>query len=138
MPDRLVVGDVRGAEAMSLVSALCSSVDGATVAMTGEGGNAALTRLATLARLTAAGGADGVVRELVAASVELVIHVVRGPDGTVRINTIEEVVGYNEQTFDTQLLFHQKDAGFAATGTVPRFYTELAARGIAADQAVFR
>jgi pilus assembly protein CpaF len=106
--------------------------------MSGEGANAALSRLSLLARLTANAGADAVVRELVAASVELVLHVVRAPDGTVKINSIEEVVGYSDAGFETQVLFHQKDAGFAATGTVPRFYTELAARGIAADQAVFR
>ena len=50
MPDRLVVGEVRGREALPLVHALNASVDGAVVAMTGEGANAALNRLATLAR----------------------------------------------------------------------------------------
>ena len=55
MPDRLVVGEVRGREALPLINALNASIDGAVVAMTGEGASAALTRLATLARVVAAG-----------------------------------------------------------------------------------
>jgi pilus assembly protein CpaF len=138
MPDRLVVGDVRGTEAFAVISALCSSVDGAVIATSGEGANAALARVATLARLQAGPEADAAVRELVASAIEIVLHVVRAPGGQIKIHAVEEVVGYNEATFDTQVLFQQKDNGFAATGTVPRFYGELAARGITADQAVFR
>jgi pilus assembly protein CpaF len=140
VPDRLIVGEVRGREAMPLISALDSSVDGAVVGAAGEGANAALGRIATLCRAmsTGAPGADLALRELVAQAFEIVIHVVRWADGTVRVAAIEEVVGCSEAAFDTHVLFEQKDNGYAATGTVPRFYAELAARGIPADQAVFR
>jgi pilus assembly protein CpaF len=136
-PDRLVVGEVRGREALPLVQALCASIDGAAVAMTGEGANAALGRLATLSRL-AAPGADGAIRELVAQAFEIVLHVARWSDGTVRVLSIEEVVGCTEATFETNVLFQFTGGAFVATGTVPRFYAELEARGIPADQAVFR
>ncbi|MEO7093164.1 MAG: ATPase, T2SS/T4P/T4SS family, partial [Polyangiales bacterium] len=136
-PDRLVVGEVRGREAMPLVHALNASIDGAVVAMTGDGSNAALTRLATLCRLTAPTAVDA-VRELVAQAFEIVVHVVRWSDGSLRVTSIEEVVGCTETTFDTHVLFHFNNANFVATGTVPRFYSELEARGIPADQAVFR
>jgi len=104
--------------------------------MTGEGGNVALTRLATLAR--AAGGADAAVRELVAQAFEIVVHVSRTPDGSIRVMAIEEVTGFAENSFDTHVLFHYQNNSFSPTGTVPRFYSELEARGIPADQAVFR
>jgi len=136
-PDRLVVGEVRGREALPLIQALCASIDGAVVAMTGEGGNAALGRLAMLSRLSAP-GADGAIRELVAQAFEIVIHVTRWSDGTLRVLSVEEVVGCTETTFDTHVLFQFRDGAFVATGTVPRFYAELEARGIPADQAVFR
>ncbi|HEX7839459.1 MAG TPA: ATPase, T2SS/T4P/T4SS family, partial [Kofleriaceae bacterium] len=136
-PDRLIVGEVRGNEALPLVQALCASIDGAVVAMTGEGAGAALGRLAMLGRLTAPGG-DGAVRELVAQAFEIVIHVTRWSDGAIRVLSIEEVVGCTDTTFDTHVLFQFRDGAFVATGTVPRFYTELEARGIPADQAVFR
>jgi pilus assembly protein CpaF len=136
-PDRLIVGEVRGQEALPLVQALCASIDGAVVAMTGEGANASLGRLAMLSRLSAP-GADGAIRELVAQAFEIVIHVTRWTDGTLRVLSIEEVVGCTEATFDTHVLFQFSGGAFVATGTVPRFYGELEARGIPADQAVFR
>ena len=137
-PDRLVIGEVRGREAMPVISALCSSVDGAVVAMTGEGASPTLNRLAALARIAAPMGADGAIRELVAQAIEIVVHVVRFADGSIRVHAIEEVTGFTETGFDTHVLFQHRDGQYAATGTVPRFYAELEARGIPADQAVFR
>jgi pilus assembly protein CpaF len=136
-PDRLVVGEVRGREALPLTQVLCASIDGAVVAMSGEGASAALGRLATLARIAAPGG-DPAIRELVAQAFEIVIHVIRWSDGTLRVLSIEEVAGCSETTFETHVLFQFSGGAFAATGTVPRFYAELDARGIAADPAVFR
>ena len=48
------------------------------------------------------------------------------------------MIGCTDQNFDTHVLFQFRDGTFVATGTVPRFYAELEARGIPADQAVFR
>jgi hypothetical protein len=67
-----------------------------------------------------------------------VIHVARHADGSIKIHSIEEVTGVSDTTFDTQIVFAFRDNGFLPTGTVPRFYSELEARGIHADQAVFR
>jgi pilus assembly protein CpaF len=137
MPDRLVVGEVRGREALPLIYALNAHVDGAIVAMTGEGANAVLDRLAMLAR-SAQVGDDAATRELVASSFEIVIHVARQADGGIKVHSIEEVTGVSETTFETQLVFAYQNNGFSPTGTVPRFYGELEARGIPADQAVFK
>jgi pilus assembly protein CpaF len=138
LPDRLIVGEVRGREAMPLVQALSSSVDGAVVAMTGDGANATLNRLATLARATQPAGSDSAIRELVASAFEIVLHVGRTADGGIRVHSIEEVTGVSETTFETQVVFRLEGSTFIATGAVPRFYGELEARGIPADQAVFR
>jgi pilus assembly protein CpaF len=81
---------------------------------------------------------DSSIRELVAQAFEIVIHVARWSDGTLRVLAIEEIIGTNEAAFDTHVLFQFRDGNFLATGTVPRFYAELEARGIPADQAVFR
>jgi pilus assembly protein CpaF len=135
-PDRLIVGEVRGDEALALAQALCAAIDGAVVVMTGEGAAAALGRMAMLARLSAPAG-DLAIRELVAQAFEIVIHVARWSDGTMRVLSIEEVVGVGDAGFETHVLFQFRDGAFGATGTVPRFYAELEARGIPADQAVF-
>jgi pilus assembly protein CpaF len=140
-PDRLVVGDVKGREALPLISTLCSSIDGAIVAMNGDGAQSALNRLVTLGRVGSIGssaGHDNALRELVAQAFEIVIHVARWPDGTIKVLSIEEVTGCSDAGFDTTVLFQYANNAFAATGTVPRFYSELEARGIPADQAVFR
>ncbi|MBA2543085.1 MAG: CpaF family protein, partial [Deltaproteobacteria bacterium] len=138
-PDRLVVGDVKGREALPLVSSLCSGIDGAIVAMSGESSQAALNRLVTLGRIAPGGGMiDGALRELVAQAFEIVIHVTRWADGTIKVMAIEEIVGSTETSFDTHVLFQFGNNAHSATGTVPRFYSELEARGIPADQAVFR
>lgn len=138
LPDRLVIGEVRGSEAMGVVSALTSSVDGAIVGMTGEGANAVLHRLATLARATSAAGADPAIRELCATAFEIVLHVARHADGSIKVHSIEEITGVSDALFETQPLFQYQNGSFVATGTVPRFYSDLEARGIPADQAVFR
>ncbi|HEY5922593.1 MAG TPA: ATPase, T2SS/T4P/T4SS family, partial [Kofleriaceae bacterium] len=133
LPDRIVIGEVRGREAMSLVQALSSSVDGAIVAATGEGANAVLNRVAMLARATQPFGSDVAIRELVATAFEIVVHVGRAADGALRVHSIEEVTGVAESHFDTDVVFQLKDGNFAASGKVPTFYSALGA-----DQAVFR
>jgi pilus assembly protein CpaF len=137
-PDRIVVGEVRGREAAQLVHALTSSVDGAIVGMTGEGASTTLNRLAMLARITQPASSDAAIRELVATAFEIVIHVARHSDGSVKVQSIDEVSGVSDTTFETQVVFQLRDGNFVATGTVPRFYSELEARGIPADQKVFR
>jgi pilus assembly protein CpaF len=81
---------------------------------------------------------DNALRELVAQAFEIVVHVARWSDGSVKVLAVEEIVGCTDSTFETQTLFQFRDGAFVATGTVPRFYAELEARGIPADQAVFR
>jgi pilus assembly protein CpaF len=138
-PDRLVIGEVRGREALPLVHALNAQVDGAIVAATGEGGNAVLNRIATLARSVGGASDSGAaIRELVATAFEIVVHVVRHADGSVKVHSIEEITGVTDTTFETQTVFALNGATFAPTGAVPRFYAELEARGIPANQAVFR
>jgi pilus assembly protein CpaF len=138
MPDRLVVGEVRGREALTIVQSLNSSVDGAIVAMTAEDANGALTRFATLCRGVQSGGSDAALRELIATAFQIVVHVGRTADGALRVYSIEEVTGLTESHYETEAVFTHKDGKFTATGKVPEFYGELEARGISADKAVFR
>lgn len=141
-PDRLVVGDVRGGEALELISAMASSSDGTIASITGDGAEAALARLAAMARLAAPGVSVDALRVLVAAAVDVVVHVARYADGVFRVAAIEEVVAGGEEGFETQQLFGFRgtgeEGGFAAAGVIPEFYGELEARGIPADTSIFR
>jgi len=143
-PDRLVIGDIRGSEAFELITALGSSIDGAVVAIGADGSAAALNRVAALARMALPEAAESVIREMVASAFDIVVHVARSADGTMRVVAIEEVLGLREggAGFETQPVFAWKgpgdEAGFGATGAVPRFYTELEGKGIAGDVAIFK
>ncbi len=136
-PDRLVVGDIRGPEAFELVQAMMASCDGTLASITGEGAIAALSRLTSLAGLVA-GGNVAAVREMVACAVDVVIHVMRFADGSIRIASIDEVTGATDGGFAVQNLFSLGSAGsFASAGVVPTFYAELKSRGVAADPSIF-
>jgi len=141
-PDRLVVGDVRGGEALELIQAMASSSDGTVAVVSGEGARGALGRLTAMARLAAPGTSLHALRELVACAVDVVIHVARYADGIYRVASIEEVSGVADDGFHAQELFGfrggAEDGGFGAAGVIPSFYAELEARGISADTAMFR
>jgi pilus assembly protein CpaF len=137
-PDRLVVGEVRGTEALELVQAMASASDGAIASIAGEGAAAALSRLAAMARLGAPGMPHEAVRELVACAVTVVVHVARYADGVYRVASIHEVLGAAGDGFRTSELFCFRGGGFHAAGAVPRFYAELEERGVPADTSIFR
>jgi pilus assembly protein CpaF len=141
-PDRLVVGDVRGGEALELIQAMGAAADGTLVAIAGDGARAALGRFTSMAQLAAPGSSTPALRELVAGAVDVVVHVARYADGEHRVASIEEVLGGGDGGFQVQELFGFRGAGagggFAAAGVVPRFYAELEARGLAADASIFR
>jgi pilus assembly protein CpaF len=140
-PDRLVVGDVRGAEALDLIQAMASSADGTLASVAGEGARAALGRLTSMARLGAPGASVPALQELVAAAVDVVVHVARYADGVYRIAAIDEIIGVSDNGFHSQQLFAFRgsaEEGFGAAGVIPTFYAELEARGIPADTAIFR
>ena len=119
-------------------SALCASIDGAIVAMTGEGANAALGRLVDAgAARDARGDRRRDPRARRAGVRDRRPRRARGRTARSRVLSIEEIVGCSDTAFDTHVLFQFRDGNFVATGEVPRFYAELEARGIPADQAVF-
>ena len=117
-PDRLVVGDLRGPETFELVQAMLGTCDGTVASITGEGAIAALNRFSALAGLTA-GGNTSSLREMIACALDVVVHVVRFGDGSLRIVSIDEVSGTTETGFSVQNLFvHEANGSFVAAGIV--------------------
>lgn len=135
--DRLVVGDVRGAEAMELLSSLASSSDGSLVASSGDGPLAALARLSTMARLATPDASSDALRDLVVCAIDVVVHVARYADETARIVSIAEVAGATGDGFSVKELFRFRDGRFIGSGVTPAFYKELEQRGMPADTSIF-
>jgi pilus assembly protein CpaF len=97
-PDRIVVGETRGAEALDMLQAMNTGHDGSLTTCHANGTADALRRIETMA-LSAAGGLPlAAVREQVASAVDLVVHVARGGDGGRAVAAVDEVVALGERT----------------------------------------
>jgi pilus assembly protein CpaF len=91
-PDRIVVGEVRGAEAVDMLSAMSSGHDGSLSTVHAGSPEEALRRIETLALMAGLGLPHEAVREQVAGALDLVVHQARMSDGTRRVIAVSEVV----------------------------------------------
>ncbi len=90
-PDRIVIGEVRGSEALDLLTALNTGHDGALSTVHANSPQDALRRLETLALMAAVGLPHGAIREQLGRGIELVVHLARGGDGSRRVIEAGEV-----------------------------------------------
>lgn len=147
-PNRVVVHEVNGGEALELSMAMAGRQDGTLFSSYASTARDCLDRLETMIRM---GGVDvqaKVVREQIAASVNVVVALTRFADGTSRVTQIAEVTGVEVDLVTAQDIFTFKrermdDDGnvqgrFQATGMQPRFYEELQRRGDHVDVGIFR
>ena len=91
-PDRIVVGEVRGAEALDMLSAMSSGHDGSLSTVHAGSPEEALRRVETLALMAGLGLPHDAIREQVATALDLVVHQARMADGTRRVVAVSEVV----------------------------------------------
>ena len=91
-PDRIVIGEVRGAEALDLLTALNTGHDGALSTLHANSPEDALRRLETLALMAGVGLPHEAIREQVVRGIDVIAHVRREPDGSRRVSEISEVV----------------------------------------------
>jgi pilus assembly protein CpaF len=91
-PDRIVIGEIRGPEALDLLTALNTGHDGALSTVHANSPEDALRRLETLALMAGVGLPHDAVREQLRRGIDLVVHLERGPDGSRRVREIAEVV----------------------------------------------
>ena len=91
-PDRIVIGEVRGAEALDLLTALNTGHDGALSTLHANSPADALRRLETLALMAGVGLPHEAIREQLERGIELVVHLARSPEGKRRVVEVAEVV----------------------------------------------
>lgn len=91
-PDRIIVGEVRGAEALDMLSAMSSGHDGSLGTVHAGSPAEALRRVETLALMADLGLPHAAIREQVAGALDLVVHQARQPDGSRRVVAVGEVV----------------------------------------------
>jgi len=104
-PDRIVVGEVRGGEALDMLSAMASGHDGSLSTVHAGSPEEALRRVETLALMADVALPHAAVRELVAGAIDLVVHQRREPDGRRRIAAVAQVVRAAADGIETRELF---------------------------------
>ncbi len=147
-PNRLVVHEVNGAEALELSMAMAGRQDGTLFTTYASTARDCLDRLETMIRMAGLDVQSKVVREQIASSVNVIVSLTRFADGSSRVTQIAEVTGIEVDLVTTQDIFTFKRerfdengavvGRFVATGTQPRFYEDLQRRGDQVDPAIFR
>ncbi len=146
-PDRIVVGECRGGEALDMLQAMNTGHDGSLTTIHANAPRDAFTRLETLCLMAGMDLPVWALREQIRSAVHVLVQLTRLSDGSRKVTCITEVTGRNEETILTQDLFHfvqdtvddkgRVNGHFEATGNVPKFYPELKAKGLAIDLKAF-
>jgi pilus assembly protein CpaF len=146
-PDRIVIGEVRGGEAIDMLQAMNTGHDGSLTTIHANTPRDALSRLETMIQMTGMRLSDRAMRQQVAAAINLVVQVARLSDGSRRITSISEITGMEGETITMQEIFQYERTGvdaqgqvlgrFRPTGIRPRFAERLKASGLQLPRVFF-
>jgi pilus assembly protein CpaF len=139
-PDRIVLGEVRGEEALDMLQAMNTGHDGSLTTVHANNPREAISRIETMALMGNVALPEKAIRQQIAAAVHLIVQVSRMSDGTRRITHVSEITGTSGDVISMQdiFLFEKQGLGangkvcgrFYATGIVPKFAERLKASGI--------
>ena len=139
-PDRIVIGEVRGGEAIDMLQAMNTGHDGSLTTIHANTARDALSRLETMIQMTGMRLSDRAMRQQIASAVNVVIQVARLTDGTRRITSIAEITGMEGEMITMQEIFQFERTGvdsagkvigrFRTTGIRPRFAERLQQYGM--------
>jgi len=139
-PDRIIVGEVRGEEALDMLQAMNTGHDGSLTTVHANSPRDAISRLEVMVSLANSNMHLAAIRQQVASAVQILVQVSRLSDGTRRVMNITEVTGMETDIVTLQDIFVFEKLGlseggkvvgrFAATGILPKFNEKLVAAGI--------
>ena len=147
-PDRIIVGECRGAEALDMLQAMNTGHDGSMTTCHANNPRDALARLENMVMMAGYDLPSTAIREQIASAINIIVQQTRLPDGSRKIVNISEVTGREGGTILMQDIFEFKQKGFdenfhivgyhTATGNIPRFVDELRRAGdLELDMSVF-
>ena len=146
-PDRIIVGEVRGGEALDMLQAMNTGHDGSLTTVHANSPRDAVSRLETMVLMAGVDLPSRAIREQISAAVDLFISVRRYDDGVRRIESISELTGMEELTPQLQEIFVFRQRGrrdrqiigaFEPTGIVPRRVQRLRDQGFDIPLDLFR
>jgi pilus assembly protein CpaF len=139
-PDRIVVGEVRGEEALDMLQAMNTGHDGSLTTVHANNPRDAIARIETMAMMANLNLPEKAVRRQIASAIQLIVQISRFNDGTRRITHLSEITGMEEDIVSMQDVFVFEKQGvspdgrvlgaFTATGIRPKFAERLKASGI--------
>ena len=146
-PDRIVVGEVRGEEAIDMLQAMNTGHEGSLTTIHANTPRDALSRLETMISMANLNLPENASRHQIASAIHLVVQVNRLPDGTRKVTSISEITGmeghivtmqdlyvFDRQGYDEQ---HRVRGKYRATGIRPKFGEKLFANGIKLPEEIF-
>lgn len=147
-PDRIIVGECRGAEALDMLQAMNTGHDGSMTTCHANNPRDALSRLENMVMMAGFELPSSAIREQIASAIHLIVQQTRLPDGSRKIVKISEVTGREGNTILLQDIFTFEQEGFdenfhvigrhTATGNIPTFVDELRQAGdLELDMSVF-
>jgi pilus assembly protein CpaF len=147
-PDRIIVGEARGGEALDMLQAMNTGHEGSLTTVHANTPRDALSRLETMVLMAGVDLPSRAIREQISSAFDLIVHITRMRDGSRRITDIAEVVGMEGDTITIQDIFtfdykagFDEDGRFAGvirpTGIRPRFSDHLKDLGIELPAGVF-
>ena len=146
-PDRIVIGEVRGGEAIDMLQAMNTGHDGSLTTIHANSSRDALSRLETMIQMTGMRLSDRAMRQQIASAINMVIQVARLSDGTRRVTSISEITGMEGDTITMQEVFTYERKGidkdgrvigrFKPTGVRPRFAERLKVYGLQLPRSFF-
>ncbi len=147
-PDRIIVGEVRGEEALDMMQAMNTGHDGSLTTIHCNSPRDAISRLEVMVGMANANMGIHSIRQQIASAIDLFVHVARFSDGSRHVTHMTECVGMEGDIVTTQDIFLFEKTGitpdgrvtgrFRATGIRPKFYERLRAAGFHIPASVFQ
>lgn len=139
-PDRIILGEIRGEEALDMLQAMNTGHDGSITTVHANNPRDAISRLETMSMMGSVSLPEKAIRAQIASAVHLIVQASRMSDGSRRITHISEITGATSEVVSMQdiYMFEKQGLGpsgkvkgrFFATGIVPKFAEKLKAAGI--------
>ena len=146
-PDRIIVGEVRGEEALDMLQAMNTGHDGSLTTVHANSPRDAISRLETMALMANLNVPEKAIRQQIASAISIVVQIARLSDGTRRVTHLTEITGIDEDVVSMQDIFVFEKQGvtesghvigaFSATGIRPQLAEKLQMSGIAVPAALF-
>lgn len=146
-PDRIVVGECRGGEALDMLQAMNTGHDGSLTTAHANSPRDMLSRLEVMVLMAGMDLPVTAIREQIASAVQIIVQQTRFACGTRKVTSITEITGMERGVIQMQEIFRFQRTGFEANGKtrghfmpcgyVPSFYEELRAQGVEIDLSIF-